>query len=177
MSKFRFLIASLGICVAPAVVNARTITQTPMERVGDLLQVIVPAYAFGMAMNEDGYMGAKQFAYSFAAMEMTVYGLKYTVDEERPNKADHHSFPSGHTASAFSGASFIHRRYGIKRAIVPYLLAGFTGYTRIDANKHHWWDVLAGAAISTAFSFAIVDKYSNVSVSAGPTRVGVNVKF
>ena len=148
-----------------------------LEKMGDLTQVIVPAYAFGLAMNEEGWDGAKKFVYSFGAMEATVYGLKYTIKSERPNKADNHSFPSGHTAAAFSGASFIHKRYGIKRAIVPYLLSGFTGYSRIVANKHHWRDVIAGAAIATALSWVIVDEYKGVSVSASPERVDFKVKF
>ena len=148
-----------------------------VEKWGDLMQVIVPAYAFGMAMNEEDWDGAKQFAYSFGAMEATVYGLKYTVHEERPNKADDHSFPSGHTAAAFSGASFIHKRYGIKRAIAPYLMSGFVGYSRVVANKHHWHDVIAGAAISTALSFAIVDDYKGCSIAANPEGVSFKVKF
>ena len=151
--------------------------KSPVEKIGDYMQIIVPAYAFGMSMNEEGWDGAKQFAYSFGATEAAVYGLKYTVNEERPNEADNHSFPSGHTASAMSGASFIHARYGFKRAVIPYLMTGFTAYSRIDANKHWWWDTLAGAAIAGVFSFAITDRYDNVCVHAGPTNVGFAVKF
>ena len=170
-----FITGCLAICMLSFSAFARE--KSTVEKIGDYMQVIVPAYAFGMAMNEEGWDGAKQFAYAFGATEATVYGLKYTVNEERPNEADNHSFPSGHTASAMSGASFIHARYGLERAIIPYIMTGFTAYSRIDSNKHWWWDTLAGAAIAGVFSFAIVDRYDNVVVHAGPTNVGVRVKF
>ncbi len=157
--------------------NAYAEKNSTIAKIGDYMQVIVPAYAFGMAMNEPGWEGARQFAYSFAAMEATVYGLKYTVHERRPNKADSHSFPSGHTASAFSGATFIHKRYGIKRAIIPYAMAGYTAFSRVAADKHWWWDTLAGAAIGSAFSWAIVDRYDGTQVSITPQSVSFKTTF
>ncbi|MCL1786241.1 MAG: phosphatase PAP2 family protein [Alphaproteobacteria bacterium] len=150
--------------------------KSAIEEAGDYLQVIVPAYAFGMAMNEKDWTGAKQFGYSFGAMQAGVLGLKTLIDEERPDKSDNRSFPSGHTASAFSGATFIHKRYGIERAIVPYLMAGFTGYSRVHADKHHWHDVAAGAAISGLFTWTFVDKESNFQVSADPGSVNLGFR-
>ena len=151
--------------------------RSTVEQIGDYFQVLVPAYAFGMAMNEDGWDGVKQFVYSYGATTAAVYGLKYTVHERRPNKANNHSFPSGHTASAMSGATFIHKRYGLNRAIIPYLMTGFTAFARVDANKHWWWDTLAGAGIAGLITWNMVDRYENVSVTANPNGVRVNVKF
>ena len=156
---------------------AQARTKSTVEKIGDYMQVIVPTYAFGMAMNEEDWNGAKQFGYSFAAMEAAVYGLKYSIHERRPNRANDHSFPSGHTAAAMTGASFIHKRYGIKRAVVPYLMTGFTAYSRVDANKHWWWDTVAGAAISGLITWTIVDSYDGVRVSANPNGVQFNVEF
>ena len=148
-----------------------------VEQIGDYMQVIVPAYAFGMTINEDGWDGAKQFAYSFGATEAAVYGLKFAVNERRPNRADNRSFPSGHTASAMSGAAFIHKRYGLKRAIVPYLMTGFTAYSRVDANKHWWWDTVAGAALSGLIAWTIVDRYDGVQISATPNSIRFKTEF
>ena len=145
-----------------------------IEEIGDYMQVIVPAYAFGMAMNETDWCGAMEFSVSFLAMETTVLGLKTLIKEERPDKSDDNSFPSGHTAAAFSGATFIHKRYGLKQAIVPYLLASFTGFSRIYANKHHLHDVLAGAAISSAMTWIFVSKRTNVNISAGAQSINVH---
>ena len=165
------LIAISGICAITQSTNAGTLT-----RLGDLTQVIVPAYAFGLAMNEEGWSGAQEFALSFAATEAAVYGLKAIVKEKRPNKKDNNSFPSGHTASAFSGATFIHKRYGIKKAIIPYILAAFTGYTRIVGEKHHFHDCIAGAAISSAMTWIFVSKY-NVAATASPDELKLNFKL
>lgn len=147
-----------------------------IEEIGNYMQVIVPAYAFGMTMNENDWAGAKQFAYSFAATEATVFGLKSVIDERRPNGSNKNSFPSGHTAAAFSGATFIHRRYGFQRAIVPYLMAGFTGYSRIQSDMHYFHDVVAGAAIGGLFSWFIASKYDNLCISASPDHVKVDLK-
>ena len=144
-----------------------------IERFGDITQIIVPAYAFGMAMQEEGWEGVKQFGYSFMAAQASVELLKYAVDEERPNGKDNRSFPSGHTAAAFSGATFIHKRYGIEKAIIPYLLAGFTGFSRIYADKHYWHDVVAGAVISSLFTWFFVSGKSNFQISVAPSSVSV----
>ena len=148
-----------------------------IAKIGDYMQIATPVYALGMTVNEPGWEGTKEFAYSFGAMEATVYSLKYTIKERRPNRTDNHSFPSGHTASAFSGATFVHKRYGIKKAIVPYAMAGFTGFSRIVANKHYWWDTVAGAAISTAISWMIVDRYDGTQVSVNPQGVSFKTEF
>ena len=136
-----------------------------MEKIGDYVQVMIPAYAFGLTMNEndENHEGPKQFLKAFISMQLTVETLKKLTEEKRPDyeegdKKD--SFPSGHTASAFLGASFIHKRYGIKSAIVPYTLASLVGYTRIQADKHHVNDVLAGALLSSLYGFAFTDKYN-----------------
>jgi membrane-associated phospholipid phosphatase len=79
-------------------------------------------------------------------------GLKYAVNETRPNGTDH-SFPSGHTATAFFGARMLDRSFGKKYpaiAIGGYALATATGALRIANNKHWASDVAMGAAIGIA---------------------------
>ncbi|MDR1285208.1 MAG: phosphatase PAP2 family protein [Campylobacteraceae bacterium] len=151
-----------------------------VEEVGDYMQVVVPVYAFGMAMNEKDLEGVKQFAYSFAAMEASVYGLKGIVSEERPHSNNKNAFPSGHTASAFSGATFIHQRYGFKKAVIPYLMAGFTGYSRIEADKHRFPDVVAGAVISSLMTWIFISEYDTavqVDIRPDGVKFGFMVEF
>ena len=85
--------------------------------------------------------------------------LKHTVRRERPDGSDTNSFPSGHTSASFQGASFIHFRYGLKYAIIPYLGAAFVGYSRVQADKHYVSDVLAGAAIGAGFAWFFTKPY------------------
>lgn len=89
-------------------------------------------------------------ANTYAVMGILVKSLKLVVDERRPDGSDDHSFPSGHTATAFAGAELVRRAY---RHVSPWYGAGaytaavLTGFLRIY-NGHHWLsDVLAGAGI------------------------------
>ena len=85
---------------------------------------------------------------------------KYIDDSHCSHGHELQSFPSGHTSAAFSGASFIHFRYGLKYGIPLYCLASFTGYSRIHANKHHIEDVMAGAGIAILSSWYFTSPYS-----------------
>jgi len=171
MSKISIILKLFIILAIIISCCSNSFAKSTIEEIGDFTQIIVPAYAFMMAMNEKDWEGVKQFGYSFTAMQISVIGLKSAIDAERPNCSDNNSFPSGHTASAFSGATFIHKRYGIKRAIIPYLLAGFTGYSRIYAEKHNFCDVAAGAVISSLFTWLFVSEYDGVQVSVSPQSV------
>ncbi|MBS0387081.1 MAG: phosphatase PAP2 family protein [Proteobacteria bacterium] len=72
--------------------------------------------------------------------------LKFAVNENRPNGGDH-SFPSGHTAFAFTGAEFIRKEYGWRWGVPSYAVAGYVGWSRVAAREHYTHDVLAGALI------------------------------
>ena len=79
-------------------------------------------------------------------------GLKYAINETRPDGTDH-SFPSGHTTTAFFGARMLDRAYGKQYPLISvggYALATATGAMRIANNKHWATDVAMGAAIGIA---------------------------
>jgi len=144
------------ICVIPLMVFAKSFD----EKMGDALQYILPLTAYGTTLYLDDKEGQMQFYKSYAMTMSSVYVLKYTVNEKRPQSDATDSFPSGHTASAFGGASFIHFRYGFHYAVIPYYLAAvYTGYSRVKAQKHHTIDVIAAAAISICSSAYFVQKY------------------
>ena len=77
-----------------------------------------------------------------------VVPLKHFVKEERPDQSNNLSFPSGHTAAAFSSAHFLFREYkdeNLWLAISGYPIAVFTGVYRTLNDKHWVGDVVAGA--------------------------------
>ena len=82
----------------------------------------------------------------------TAYALKQFVRERRPDKSDFESFPSDTSALAFAPAQYLWDRYGWQYGVPAYLAAGFVGFSRIDAKKHHWYDVAASAGIAFTFS-------------------------
>lgn len=97
-------------------------------------------------------------AISNAIMGGIVQTMKHTFKEERPDASDEFSFPSGHTATAFTNASLLFYEY--KDANIWYASSGFlfataTGFLRIANNKHYTSDVLAGAGIGTAVGLAV----------------------
>lgn len=90
---------------------------------------------------------------SFGINAVVTYSLKHTIHEMRPDGTDNHSFPSGHTAVAFCGATTLMHEY---RKVSPWIgVAGYAVATtvavdRVRRNRHHWGDVVAGAAIGVA---------------------------
>lgn len=135
------------------------------ETIGDILAIGLPLSAYSTTLYLDDKEGEIEFYKNYATTMGTTLLLKYTVREERPDTKERDSFPSGHTSSAFSGASFIHMRYGFKYALIPYLAAIYTGYTRVESNRHHPIDVYAGAVLGMLSSWYFVSRYENVEIA------------
>lgn len=83
---------------------------------------------------------------SLAGAWAVTWALKVGVDRTRPSGGSH-SFPSGHTATAFAAAPVIARSYGSVAGVAAYGAATLTALARIEDDKHHLSDVIAGAAI------------------------------
>ena len=98
--------------------------------------------------------------------------LKRTVREERPDKSDRRSFPSGHSSQSFAAAGTLHKRYGWKVGLPAHAVAAFVATARVKAKKHYVHDVLVGAAIGEASAWLITQpKDSRVRwVPWGDTR-------
>ena len=101
---------------------------------------------------------------SFILCSGTTYLLKHSIHKMRPDGTDNRSFPSGHTAIAFSGATVLHKEFGKTSpwiSVAGYTVATITAVDRVRRNRHHWDDVATGAAIgflSAQASYWIVDK-------------------
>ncbi|GEN77597.1 phosphatase PAP2 family protein [Chryseobacterium hagamense] len=109
-----------------------------------------------------------------------VLPLKHLVKEERPDGSNHLSFPSGHTATAFSSAQFLFQEYqdeNIWLAISGYPVAVFTGIYRTLNDKHWVGDVVAGAGfgiLSTELAywlFPFINKHLNKKKSKNFTMI------
>jgi membrane-associated phospholipid phosphatase len=72
---------------------------------------------------------------------------KHAVGRTRPDGSNTLSFPSGHTSNAFAMATVAEYHFGPKIGIPAYLAASFIGASRVQSNKHHLSDVVAGAAL------------------------------
>ena len=102
-------------------------------------------------------------AFSAAIMGTVVNTMKITTHVTRPDGSNDHSFPSGHTATAFMTATMLTKEYGHISpwiGIGSYTIASGTGLMRMANNKHWLSDVLTGAGIgilSTEFGYYIAD--------------------
>jgi membrane-associated phospholipid phosphatase len=105
----------------------------------------------GVTMPGEGRNSWDEFwtiAEAYVASTLTSTVTKYGVARLRPIHGTH-SFPSGHTTIAFTGATLIELNSGELLGIPAYALAAFTGFERVEAGRHFPSDVLAGAAIGT----------------------------
>lgn len=103
-------------------------------------------------------------AMSYGIMAGFVNGIKYTAKEMRPDGSTRNSWPSGHTATAFVGATILHKEYGMTRSpwysVAGYGVATATGVMRVLNNRHWVSDVLSGAGIgimSGELAYALSD--------------------
>ncbi|MBB6370100.1 phosphatase PAP2 family protein [Chryseobacterium shigense] len=94
--------------------------------------------------------------------------LKHLVKEERPDESNNLSFPSGHTAAAFSSAQFMFREYkdtNFWLSLSGYPIAVFTGVYRMLNDKHWVGDVVAGAGfgiLSTELAYWLFPKINTM---------------
>jgi membrane-associated phospholipid phosphatase len=165
--------AALALALlAPATAAAASTSQ----RLGDVGQIALPATGLVVAaLHHDG-KGVLQLAESLGATMAVVYVLKPTVDRTRPNGGSQ-SFPSGHTASAFSGAAFLQLRYGWAYGVPACAAAAYVGWSRVHAKQHWTSDVLAGGALGIGGALAFTRRYHKLVLQpvAGRRELGLFV--
>lgn len=87
---------------------------------------------------------------SYMITGVVVQTMKGSISVRRPSGVDYRSFPSGHTAVAFTGIHLFYREYVDLPpwlSISGYTLATLTGVLR-SLNSAHWLsDVLTGASL------------------------------
>jgi len=113
--------------------------------------------------------------------------LKAVVNEERPDHSDHKSFPSGHASMAFAAARSLDKEFRKDCIWIPiagYAAATAIGVERVVNDHHHWYDVVAGAALgfgAAELTWWASDKLlgsdSNVAVGTSGNTVDVVYRF
>lgn len=87
---------------------------------------------------------------AYTIMAASVNLIKYTTKVLRPDGSASNSFPSGHTATVFTGFEFLRQEYKDDSKWVGVLgcsVAITVGADRIYNNKHWFTDVITGAGI------------------------------
>ena len=155
-----------------------------LEGTGDVLQLALPLTAGITTVIKKDWKGTKQWALSYGSAIIITHSLKRIVRKQRPEgRHRFDAFPSGHTTSAFSGASFIQRRYGWKYGKWAYVLASIVGISRMEGPDgwHDIWDVLAGASIGIGSTYIFTTPYERdqieVSFSSGNNNYLIGFKY
>lgn len=145
----------LLLCLLPLRLEAQ---QRHSDTVDDILQYVPLATSLSLRLaGVESSIPLKEALLGKCITALTVGGtayiLKHSVHEWRPDHSDRRSFPSGHTAIVFAGATSLQKEYGRLSPWVTvggYALATGVAIDRIAKDRHHWYDVAAGAAIGIA---------------------------
>ena len=116
------------------------------ERVGDWAQWGLPLAGAGSALAYGGRRVRWVPTLGIAGTLGAVHLSKYAVKKQRP-RGGGGAFPSGHTAAAFAGASWLMARHGPSVGAPAHALAAITGGTRVGTDFHDLDDVVAGAGL------------------------------
>ena len=122
------------------------------ESLGTDVAIALPLIAGGITVYKADWTGTAELGVVGFETVGTAWGLKHIVREERPDHSDFQSFPSDTAALAFAPAQFLWDRYGWQYGLPAYAAATFVGWSRVDAQKHHWYDVAASAGLAFGFS-------------------------
>lgn len=153
--------------------NQRTPRQTDfmlfVSKYNDVVNFAVPAgvLAGGIIGGDKGTrQDAAYIASSTVVNALLTITLKKLFKRPRPYAArvkinavitaSHHSFPSGHTSSAFTTAtaiSQIQRKWYFSAP--AFIWAGTVGYSRMYLGVHYPTDIIAGAALGSASAMSM----------------------
>ncbi|MFW6093777.1 MAG: phosphatase PAP2 family protein [Pseudomonadota bacterium] len=95
-------------------------------------------------------------AVALTAEDLVTDTVKTVSDRERPDGSDHESFTSGHAGTSSAASTLARRNLGhltlpgwieTSARVGLHGLAGATGWARVEAERHHVTDVLAGYAV------------------------------
>lgn len=158
-----------------------TASEAGWDRASDLGAIALGVWSAGVPAATGDARGALQAGMSVGAAYAVASGLKEAFPSMRPDGSDDRSFPSGHTAASFAAAASIYERRGAGEGIPAFALATFVGAARVEARKHRWYDVAAGAAIGTASGLLLTRPLAGRRVAVvpwgGSTGGGATVDF
>lgn len=149
------LAAALILLANPAAAKGKS----TIEKSGKIVAIALPVVAAGISAAKSDWNGVAQVTLVTTLTLGTAYGLKHFIHEKRPDGSDDKSFPSDTAALAFAPATYLWHRYGWEYGVPAYAAAAYVGYSRVDAKKHHWYDVAASAGIALGYDLLITRRY------------------
>lgn len=173
--------SGLGFAVLSGHVMAATATKNEsLDTAGKAVAYALPVFAAGVAVYHGDANGLSELGGETFLTMGTAWALKQFVREKRPDGSDFHSFPSGTTAIAASGSSFLWGRYGWEWGLPAFAASQFVSYTRVETKQHHWYDTIASSAIAISYAAIVTRRYqprSNFQTSLDATPGGAYLRM
>jgi membrane-associated phospholipid phosphatase len=169
-----------GAEAATATVKPLTATEKKIENAGTMVAYALPVFAAGVAVYHGDANGLSELGGETFLTVGTAWALKQFVREERPDGSNFHSFPSGTTAIAASGSSFLWGRYGWEWGLPAFAASQFVSYSRVQAKQHHWYDTIASSAIAIGYATIVTRRYhpnSNFQTSLDASPDGAYLRL
>lgn len=198
-TQLGFGLVGAGVILSAADIQTRELRTdylpTFRYRYDDYLQFAPAVLAYGLRLcGVEGRSSWERMmlssGLSTGLMLSTVYVVKYGIGRLRPDGSTHNSFPSGHTAMAFTAATILHKEYGVTHSpwwsVAGYTMATVTGISRALNNRHWLSDVVVGAGVgilSTELGYLLTDRFLRSRGVVVPTdewepvRMGSNPSF
>ena len=113
LNYLKLITISTGVALASPAHASDKFWQT----YADIGAIGIPVAAGAITLVRDDRDGLWQLAKTGGSAFLVTEVLKYSIDSTRPN-GENHSFPSGHTSTAFSGAGYAVFNEGVQPALV-----------------------------------------------------------
>ncbi len=170
------------LTVGLAMLGAQAAQAASMEKVGTGVAIAMPVIAGGISLAKTDWTGVAQLSVDTLLTVGSAFALKQVIKEKRPDGSDFKSFPSDTSALAFAPAQYLWDRYGWEYGVPAYAAASFVGWSRVDARKHHWYDVAASAGLAIGFSKLITTRYQgrlvySASLTDGGAYAALEYRF
>lgn len=166
----------VGGCISAAASPGEARSLHHWDQASTVTAGAIGALALGIPLVKSDEAGMAQAGFSMVAGTGTAFALKSLVHERRPDGSDRHSFPSGHASFSFAAAASLENRYGWQVGLPAFALASFVGVARVEAKRHHWYDVAVGAAVGSASGFLLThsaDRPIDISAWGGGSGGGL----
>lgn len=139
--------------VAGGLALAVAVSPKDTESLGTALEIALPLVGAGCAVANGAL---PEYAARYVVQLVAVHGPKHALGDAPINarpRGGYQGMPSGHTATAAFGASYIVHAC-VRRAPVvqglTVIAAGFVGTSRVAVGAHDIWQVLIGALVGWA---------------------------
>ena len=157
----KILIAACVLATSVTATPAAAMSKKSWGHVSDAGAATLGILAIGGPVLGGDNQGLWQAGASIAVGSGVAFGLKQLVKEERPDGSGNDSFPSAHASFSFAAAATMHNRYGWQVGVPATLVATLVSVARVKADKHHWYDVAAGAGIGELSGWLLTSKFDD----------------